>query len=108
MAAGLRRHLLTLEKRTETLDDFGAAALTYTTLTTAYGSVEAVTARERFESQQVKAEVSHRLTIGYAPLAATLTAADRITFGSRVFDIVTPMDKEGRLRELTILALERP
>jgi len=107
MSAGLKRHLLTLEKRTETLDDFGEAVLTYATLTTAFGSVEAVGSRERFESQQVDAEVSHRLTIGYAPLAATLTAADRITFGARVFDIVTPMDKDGRQRELTILALER-
>ncbi len=106
MTAGLRRHLLTLEQRSNTLDDFGEDAPTYTTLTTAFGSVEAVTSRERFDSQQVQAEVSHRITIGYAPLAATLTAADRITFGSRVFDVVTPMDKDGRQRELQILALE--
>lgn len=107
MSAGLKRHLLTLEKRTETLDDFGEAVLTYATLTTAFGSVEAVTSRERFDSQQVQAEVSHRLTIGFAPLAATLTAADRIRFGTRIFDVVTPMDKDGRSRELTIMALER-
>ena len=39
MSAGLKRHLLTLENRTETLDDLGGAALSYPTLTTAFGSV---------------------------------------------------------------------
>lgn len=103
-----KRHRLTLERRAEALDDFGEAALTYTALTTAWGSVEAVGSRERFDSQQVQAEVSHRIKIRYSNLAATLTAADRITLGARIFDIVTPMDKDGRTRELEILALERP
>jgi len=105
---GTKRHLLTLERRSTALDTFGEGGLTYTELMTAWGSVEAVGARERFESQQVKAEVSHRIKIRYSNLANTLTAADRITLGARTFDIVTPMDKDGRMRELEILALERP
>ncbi len=105
---GGKRHLFTLEQRTEALDDFGEAGLTYTELAKAWGSLEAVGARERFESQQVKAEVSHRIIIRYSALAATLSAADRMTLGSRTFDIVTPMDKDGRMRELEIVALERP
>jgi len=104
---GTKRHLLTLERRAEALDDFGEAALTYTELAKAWGSVEAVGSRERFDSQQVKAEISHRIKIRYSNLAATLTAADRITLGTRTFDIVTPIDKDGRLRELEITALER-
>ena len=106
--SGNKRHLLTLERRTETLDTFGEAGLSYTTLMTAWGTVEAVGSRERFESQQVQAEVSHRLTIRYSAKAATLTASDRITFDGRTFEVVTPMDKDGRRHELTILALERP
>lgn len=102
-----KRHLLTLERRTETLDDFGEAALSYATLETAWGSVEAVGSRERFDSQQVQSEVSHRIKIRYTNLASTLTAADRITLGSRTFEIVTPMDKDGMRKELEILALEK-
>jgi SPP1 family predicted phage head-tail adaptor len=108
MSCGERRHLVTLEKRTEVLDSFGDATLTYAAFTTAGASIEAVGSRERFESQQVQAEVSHRIKIRYSPLAATLTAADRITYGTRIFDVVTPMDRDGRQRELEILALERP
>ena len=104
--SGSRRHLFTLETRSETLDDYGDAARTYTTLSKAWGKLEAVTSRERSESQQIKAEVSHRITLRYSADYASLTANDRITLGTRVFDIVTPMDKDGRSRELEILALE--
>ena len=104
---GAKRHLFTLESRAETLDTFGEAVLTYTTLATAWGMLEAVTARERFESQQVRAEVSHRITLRYAAAYAGLSAKDRITLGSRTFDIVQPMDKDGRRKELVISALER-
>ncbi len=105
---GGKRYLFTLERRTEALDGFGQESLTYTDIGTAWGSLEAVGARERFESQQVKAEVSHRITIRHTNLAASITAADRLTLGARTFDIVTPMDKDGRRRELEIVALERP
>ena len=32
---------------------------------------------------------------------------DRVTRGSRILDIRQPMDKDGRRRELTVMALER-
>ncbi len=104
---GAMRHLLTLETRTETLDSLGDAVLTYTELATAWGSVEAVSSRERVESAQVQAEVSHRITIRSDPAYSGLAAKDRITLGSRIFDIVTPMDRDGRGRHLEITALER-
>ncbi len=109
MSAGGRRHLLTLQTRATAVDaeGYNDEVLTYTNLGTAWGSLEAVGSRERFESQQVKAEVSHRIKIRHSPTFAALAAADRITLGSRIFDIVKPMDRTGRSRELEILALER-
>ena len=104
---GDKRHLLTFETRAEALDVYGEATLTYTTLATVWGKLEAVTARERFESQQNRSEVSHKITVRYGSSYAGLKAEDRITLGSRVFDIVQPIDREGRTRELEILALER-
>ena len=103
---GSKRHLFTLETRSEALDSYGEDVRTYATLGTAWGSMEAVGARERFESQQVKAEVSHRITIRHAAAYAGLRAEDRVTLGSRIFDIVTPQDKDGRSKDLEILALE--
>ena len=77
-------------------------------LATAWGSVAAVSSLERFESQQVQAEISHRITIRADTAYAALSAKDRVVLGSRIFDIVTPMDKDGRGRQLQIMALERP
>ncbi len=103
-----KRHLLTLETRTETPDTFGDAALSYTELAQAWASIESVSAKERFAAQQVKADVSHRIKIRFAASYATLTPADRIVYGTRIFDIITPpMDREGMSRELEILVLER-
>lgn len=104
---GDKRHLLTFETRAEVLDTFGEAAFSYTELARVWGKLEAVSARERFDSQQTKAEVSHRITVRYGAAYAGLRAEDRITLDGRVFDIVTPMDRDGRSREIEILALER-
>ena len=104
---GDKRHLLTLQTRTETLDALGEATPTYQDLAKVWGRLEAVSSKEQFESQQIRAEVSHRITIRYASAYAALKAEDRIVIGSRTFDIVTPIDKEGRRRELEITAMER-
>ena len=105
---GKRRHLFTLETRVETLDALGDDVRTYTTLGTAWGSLEALSPKEKFESQQVRAEVSCRITIRHAAAYAGLKAQDRVTLGARIFDIVAPVDKDGRSVEIEILALERP
>lgn len=105
--AGRRRHKLTLQTRIETPDSYGEPVLTYTTLAYAWGSVEAVSGRERLESQQVQADVSHRIKIRYATEYAGLSPEDRITVGSQVFDIVSVLDRDGRRREMEITALER-
>ena len=106
--AGRHRHLLTLETRTDAVDSLGDAATTYSTAATAWGSLEAVSARERLESQQVNADVSHRAIVRYTAAAQALTAKDRVTLGSRVFDLVAPpLDRDGRRRELELILLER-
>ena len=105
--AGRRRHKLALETRTETLDAYGEATLTYAKLADAWGSVEAVSGTERVESQQVQAEVSHRIKIRYSTSYATLGPDDRVTYGTRTFDIVSIVDKTGKSSELEITALER-
>jgi SPP1 family predicted phage head-tail adaptor len=105
---GEKRHLLTLQTRSDALDSFGDdSSPTYADLATAWGKVEAVSSQEKFESDQTQNNVSHRITLRHDSLYSGLRAQDRIVYGSRIFDIVTPIDKTGRGRELTILALER-
>jgi SPP1 family predicted phage head-tail adaptor len=105
--AGRRRHKLTLQSRAEALDAYGEATVTYTDLSSVWGSLEAVSGRERVESQQVQADVSHRIRIRYAAAYSGLTPKDRVLYGSRVFDIVAVVDKTGRDKEIEITALEQ-
>lgn len=105
--SGRRRHLITLESRGTTLDSYGDETLTYTTLATAWAEIRMVSGNERFGAMQVQAEVTHRIRFDWTAAAAALTPKDRITYGSRTFDIISAADPTGRQRELEVLAVER-
>lgn len=107
MGLGSKRHLVTLQTRSSALDSFGDDGLTYTDLATAWGKIEAVSGSERLESQQIKAEVSHTITIRYAASYASIGPQDRIVYGSRTFDIVSVLDIDGRSREIEFTVKER-
>ena len=107
MGLGSKRHLVTLQTRSSALDSHGEDVLTYTTLATAWAEIKAVSSSERLESQQIKAEISHTIAIRYAASYAGIGAEDRIVYGSRTFDIVAPVDPDGRSRELEFTVKER-
>jgi SPP1 family predicted phage head-tail adaptor len=106
MVGGLR-HYLTLEQRTTALDTYGEDQITYVELGKVWGSVEAVSARERFESQQVKADISHKVIVRFSQVAESLRPEDRITLGARTFEVISVMDTEGRSRDIECRVLER-
>lgn len=105
--AGRLRNKLTLESRTEAIDAYGDATLSYATLGYEWGSVEAVSAQEQLDSQQIQAAISHRIIIRSNTSSRSLAPDDRITFDSRTFDIVSLVDRDGRRKFLEIMALER-
>jgi len=105
---GKYRHRMTLRKRAHTVDAHGEDVRTYTTVSKVWGSLEAVTARERFESQQVQASVTHRISIRFAEIyLSEMGPADRILVGTRTFEVVSLLDREGREREIEIMCEER-
>ena len=77
MRAGSLRHRVTIQRYELAVDE----------------SVEAVSGREFFASQQVQSEVTHKVTIRFRPGVA---ADMRIVYGGRVFGIVAPLpDNRG-------------
>lgn len=105
---GEKRHLVTLETRSTALDAYGDATLTYAELARVWGELKAVSARERLEAQQVKADITHKLIVRQGAAYAALGADDRVTLGTRTFDIVgPPIDPDGRGREWQLTVLER-
>lgn len=104
MNIGEFRHRLTLQTITaQNPDAAGQSQPTWTTATTRWGKVEPLTGRELFRAQQLAADVTHRITIRHH---GTLTAAGRILFGSRVFNLLLILNPLEKNKTLEILAKE--
>jgi len=102
-----KRHRVVLQTRAAALDGYGDDIVTYTTLATPWGSLEAIGGAEQLERQQVRAEASHRIVIRYAPAYAGISPADRAMVGTRTFDIISVLDLTGRQQELELIVKER-
>lgn len=93
MRAGMLRHRVTLQRFQQGQDAYGGPVETWEDVATVWASLEAVSGREFFASQQVQSEVTHKVTIRFRPGVA---ADMRIVYGGRVFGIVAPLpDNRG-------------
>ena len=86
-------------------DDYGQPSLTWSTDATVWASIEPLNGRELVSAQQQHAETSHRIRMRYQP-GTTVTAAKRLLYDSRIFEIVSViLHKEGK-RMLELLCKE--
>jgi SPP1 family predicted phage head-tail adaptor len=103
MRAGRLRHRVSIQAPSETLDDFGEADLSWATDSTVWASIEPISGNERFSSDQVTAELTHRVFIRYL---TGLTPRKRLLFGSRVFQIQSILNKDEKNEQLELLCRE--
>ena len=107
MRAGALKDQVTVQVISETPDTFGNAGNTWwgniATVPTVWAAIEPLSGREFFEAQRAAAEVTHRIRIRYR---ADLTAKHRVTFGSRIFDVLAILEADRR-RETHLLVRER-
>ena len=95
MRAGMLRHRVTIQRQELVFGKFGAPLhdKVWENVATVWASLEAMSGREFFASQQVQSEVTHKVTIRFRPGVA---ADMRIVHGGRVFGIVAPLpDNRG-------------
>ena len=76
---------------------------TWTDLDTVSASIEPLSGRELANAQQAVEETTHRIRIRYL---ASVTAQCRVTFGDRVFDVMSVIDADERKRELLLMCKE--
>ncbi|MEY4402188.1 MAG: hypothetical protein RIR91_223 [Verrucomicrobiota bacterium] len=105
MKAGRLRHRVTLQRGTVTANSHGDQVRSYVDLRTVWADVEALGGREFLAAEHVQAEVTSRITLRAQP-DITLTPADRIVWGSRIFDIRHVIDLQGRSRDWQVMASE--
>lgn len=70
---------------------------------TVNASVEPVSGREPFLSQQAMSELTHKVRMRYV---GGITTAMRVSWNGRKFDIKYPLNWEERNRELLLLCIE--
>lgn len=107
-AIGRKRHRITIQEKPESIgrDAVGAESFTWSNLSTAptvWAEELPVTGREYLAAGQEQGSAVTKFRIRYR---SDLDIAMRITYGSRIFDILHIENVEGLDRELVILCKE--
>ena len=104
MHAGQLKHKLDIETELSSQDTYGQTTQEWVVfLRGLWASVEPMSGREYFSSQQVNAEVSHRIKIRYK---AGIKPKMRVKFGTRYFNIVSVIDIREGHREMHLMCTE--
>lgn len=93
MQAGKLRHRVVIQSVSEALDSYGQPALTWSTVTTVWGSVEPLTGNEAWKAKQINADVTHRVVIRHYD---GLTPKHRLQHDSRTLEILSVRNFEER------------
>jgi SPP1 family predicted phage head-tail adaptor len=103
ISAGRMRHRVTIQRRTLVKGSDGSTTEVWSDCSSRWAEIAPLRGRELFNAQQVRADVSHRITMR-GPL--TLSPDDRIVYCGRIFNIGSAIDVEERGREIEIHATE--
>lgn len=97
------RHKVTIERGTESQNEYGEARLTWATLTTRRAFVRPLSGRERLLAEQVQSDVTHKVTMREY---TGLTPRDRFVFDSRTLNIVSVIEKSNVPHHMEVMCRE--
>jgi SPP1 family predicted phage head-tail adaptor len=103
MRIGDMRKRVVIQRATVAADDFGQDIPTWSNLATVWAQVRPLSGRELVNARQVKDTVSHKITTRQS---VTITPADRLVLGTRVFNIESVIKTDELNQWLEILATE--
>lgn len=99
MAKGRRpgnfRHHITVHRKTETADGMGGQTVVWAEIAAFPAVVEPLSVFERSQAQQIQDSTTHKITTRYRS-DITITAKDKIVWGSREFSIVGVINEDER------------
>ncbi|WP_435007991.1 phage head closure protein [Tundrisphaera lichenicola] len=102
-AASLR-HKVVIQSVSQVTDGQGGFTETWADGATVWCSITPIKAYERVQAMQMQTPVSHKIVMRYR---SDVTTANRLRFGSRVFEVKEAINVEERGRILQIKALEQ-
>lgn len=105
MPVSRRRHRIVIQSTTQTRDAVGGITDSWATHVSAWASVEPmqVGSREWLDAQKIAAEVTHRVRMRWQD---GITPKMRISWDSRLFDILQVLNRQERSREAVLLVKE--
>ena len=103
MIPGNLRQRVVIQQLTRTDDGAGGYTETWAAIATVFADVYPLKGNERYEAQQVQANLSHRVTIRYR---AGVEPSMRLQYGTRILTIEAVIDPEERHRELILMCSE--
>lgn len=110
MEAGKLRHKLFVWQPVDSLTSRGDDEITYTAGTPryVYGSVEPLVGRELLFAMQLRADISHKITLRFIPATFTHRTQLRWHNGTKFveYNLGPPLSKENRNIELGFYAIE--
>lgn len=103
MRAGDLKHLVEIQRYTQTTNDYGEVISDWYTVTTRRASVSPISGKEYFASKQVNAETTHRVYMRYTDIKTS----DRLVYDGRIFNIESVMNHKERNVSLEIICTEQ-
>ena len=103
MRAGKLRHKVTIQDYTESQNSYGEMTKTWSDYATVWASIEPVRGREFWESQQINAEVTAKITIRHL---YGINPKMRVKHDNRIFEIISVINPEERNVELQLMVKE--
>ncbi|KPJ82789.1 MAG: hypothetical protein AMS17_18665 [Spirochaetes bacterium DG_61] len=104
MRAGKLRHKIIIQDYTESQDrSYGEVTKPWSDYETVWASIEPIRGREFWESQQINAEVTAKITIRHL---YGINTKMRVKYGSRIFKIISVINPEERNVELQLMVKE--
>ena len=103
MKAGAMNNVITLQTKTATADSYNQQIETWADTLTVFAQVITTGGGEFYAAQKVNAQTAAVFRVRYGP---TITALMRVKYGTRLFEILSLNDVDGRHEEYLISAKE--
>jgi SPP1 family predicted phage head-tail adaptor len=101
---GRLKDRVTLQRLTETLDEYGKPDKSWLTEAESWAGIEPISGRERIAGDQVIADLTHKVVMRYR---AGVSPKMRLVNGTRVLEIASVIDQNNRHEQLELLCSER-
>ncbi len=106
VTAGKRDRLVTIERKSATLDDYGGEIEGWAPLIKIWSSAAPVRDSERWQAGELAAHITMRFVLPWNALTSTIDPRDRIVFDGVIFDIAG-VKEIGRREGVEISAAAR-